>query len=250
METVVAKIKQLRIYTVVKTYFRRQGKASLWFSLIIGGIVCFETGSWLMGNTNDITDPRYLVSVRDLPTGEPLNIIDFTFRTIRRDKPQGALTDQELHLLNGAKLIRPLYKGGLLLLENVILAKGGRLSNSIPRGMRAYTIQPANTVPLRSGDKIDVLWSRGGEREMPMNLLSGATVLNCVYHGERAEVVIAVGGHDLPALEKAREYGKLTIALRNPEDVGSSEMQAASQRHPFLRAQHRRGIEIISEEAK
>ena len=249
MEGVIKKItvqKEFLIKTL-SIFLKKQGKTSLWICLIIGGITCFELAS-LFPQSFDISDPRVLVSVRSLQEGEMLSVIDFGFKQVRAVDLKNALTDQDLYLLEGARLKKSIENKEVLMKDNLILPKrSSSLSLKIPKGMRSYTIQPDNTVPLRGGDKIDVLWQQGGTKDTPLSLIEGATVLNYKEQGEHQKIIIAVKSVDLPVLEKAREYGKLTIALRNPEEEDGDISMRVMKNHPFFRGRKKQVIEIISE---
>ncbi len=230
---------------------RRAPKLTAIVPIVVGLVICLEVRSGIGRRRREerIEDPRYLVARRELPAGQPVTAIDFTFasKAALGEAPPGALTDQELHLLHGATTRAPLRAGECLTRAAVrSIAAPETLSKKVPRGMRAYSIDPGGTLELSAGDHVDVLLSPHDEKDAPFVLVEGALILKPATDGE---VVVAVSSAQIQILEKARRQGKLTVALRNPMDDSPGRPESNGSRGQRRRrpAGNHRSIEIFSE---
>jgi Flp pilus assembly protein CpaB len=232
---------------------RRYGGASITVAALAGLVVCFEARCLLQPRPHRIEDPRFLLARRPLPSGKPIHFLDFTasFEAPGGVAPKAALTDQDLPLLSGARLLRPLGEGEVLTLDALQLPSApGPLGPTIPKGMRAYAIQVAGGLEVRAGERVDVVLGEGeNPDEVPLTLLEAALVLAVrEQEGTGRELVLAVAAEDIPPLEKASQKGKLNIALRNPGEASPSRPPRA-RRSPGRAPRSRPKIEIFSEES-
>jgi len=232
---------------------RALGSRQRGLTLVIGGVVglvvCLEARSIFTSQLQGIRDPRYLVARRELSAGQAVHSLDFTFSP-QQNVPKGALSDQDLPLLRGSTLNRALKEGEILCIDALRLPfDNALLGTSIPRGLRAYPIHPSNSLSVRQGDRVDVQLQPESRSEMPFALLEGPLVLQVDPDADgngSEEVVLALSSDDIQLLEKARQRGKLTIALRNPRDDAPAPGRH-TRHHLWHSALPRPQIEILSE---
>lgn len=201
----------------------------LLLSVVVGGTVFFEI---FLRKERSIREPRYLIVTRDLKMGHPLSVIDFHFGYLAGAKA-GTLTDQDLHLLKGAYLAKNLSKNSPLMLDSIHLSPSiTGLGVSIPKGLRAYTIEISDSIEVGPGDRVDIYSSPNSV--LPGVLVSGALVLYSTSKGnDRFIVIVSVHPREISVLEKALKWGKLKITLRHPEDRDKGEkfLEAHSTQH-------------------
>jgi hypothetical protein len=205
----------------------RSGKAWWTRGLVVLGVsvgIFFEVNSFFSKPEISLSEPRYLAARRDLPEGFPVNFLDFTAVPRSRLKvslPKGALTDQDLHLLKGAVFRTSVSEGALLTLDQLQLSpRWIGLGGVVPQGLRAYPLRPLNSLPVGQGDKIDILLVSGPDPGS--SLVEGALVLQAGFRDPDFEVIVALSTDDIALLEKAQQRGKLSIALRNPQEAPAS----------------------------
>lgn len=214
-------IKKLRSYYIrYETYFDKQFKLVLVISMVVGIAVCLEASSWLNRRDPNVIYPRVLLATRDLPVGQVLTQIDLDMKSVPPPKPEGAVTDQDLHLVLGASLLHGLNAGEIISFDNLLLpANQKSFSKQVPRGMRAYSFEPENNIPTRVGDYVDIYLVKDRSEAGATLLTEGVQVLALKGREQgAATLLVAVMADDLPVLEKGRQLGKLIISLRNAED--------------------------------
>lgn len=227
----------------------RLGKAPLGAGtivpLIVGAVVLWEVHALLGAKERRIDEPRYLVARRPLPAGQPVTGLDFALTPAPRDAASAreAVTDQDLHLVQGAVTAAPLAAGDVLTFSALDLARApDRLGAVVPRGLRAYALRDVDALEIDGGDRVDLVLSPHDARENAMTLVEGVTVLRA-RKGEG--LIVALSAADIQVLEKARHKGKLTVALRNPMDAPPA---GAASGRALLRPRKRGNrIEILSE---
>jgi len=235
--------------------FPLRGKKYYWVcvvttAVVVGLIVCFEARVLLRSSKASIKDPRFLMVRRALDQGHAIHFMDLTL--VRRSRltgeiPAGALTDQDLPILKGAILKEPRSQGEILTLGGVQLSPAiAGLGSSVPKGKRAYLLDVPNSVQVRIGDKVDVFLSPDNPWELPMALVEETLVLQVAYREDVGQVIVALSSAEIRILEKARQKGKLTLVLRNPEDKAPSRNKSSGK---FLKqAIKTPRIEVLSEE--
>lgn len=207
----------------------------------VGLIVCYEA-YYLIGKANPtISTPRYLIAVRDVGVGRTVTPIDFDLilQTDVKNPPAGAISDQYLDKLRGAKIRAPLAAREILTWEKV--AARNDIAGSIPKGLRAYQMELANTVPLMGGDFVDVMAHPHGKSVGSILLLDRVMVVEATKVEEKLQVLLAINPTDVSVLDKAREVGEIRLVLRNPEDKASK----SKKNRDFLKNKNR--VEILSE---
>jgi Flp pilus assembly protein CpaB len=229
---------------------RLSGRSRLWIALIVGIVtstgICLEMWRfWATPVLYDIDSPRYLISRRSISQGTTFNSADFGAQARQGGEEVNAgVTDQDLYLVQGSEFIQPVAAGVPLTWESLKL-KGGRprLGKKIPRGMRAYVLNP-EFIAVRSGDLVDVVLTPDTVVESPFILVDAASVLEAGFRRERFEVVLALSPGDIEMVEKGKQRGKLKIALRNPDDSSHQAKRLQSSRK---RPENRQSIEILTE---
>ena len=148
----------------------------------------------------------------------------------------------------------PLVKGEPVLESKLIPKEGGSgIAATIPKGMRAVTIQTPNVATgvagfVRPGNKVDVLFTRrtGGQDDphgggLTMTLLQNIEVRavdqhvdapsgNKVETKEMKSVTLLVTPDQATDLDLAQSVGTLHLTLRNPLDKQSDEQHKSSLR--------------------
>lgn len=198
---------------------------------------------WTKASENrDIRDPQYLKALKALPAQGTVDLDDFELHTGAIPPfPERFVNDQSLDRLRETRYRRAVEPGELLRWEDL---EDARPRREIPPGHRAYAILPDNPWLARGGDRIDILvrpQRPGGE---PVVLAESVLVLERLGRGTKGEVVVALRQRDLELLEKAKQQGKLSIAVLGKADF-ASDRPHSSRRH---RRQSRRvrSVEIIT----
>lgn len=219
MEEIKKRLK--RWLSSLKGARRQSSYLSAGIALLVGGVLCLEGRSLLRSREPAVEDPRYLVAKRELSAGHPISFLDFTIehREALGEVPEGAYTDQDWTLLQGQHLRLALSRGDVLQQTSLAAPLAKRLAGQIPRGYRAYSLEVANPMALAPGDYVDILFSPQDRRELPITLVEGALVLQAEREKGSEGITVAVAPSQLQLLEKARQSGKLTLALRNPSEV-------------------------------
>ncbi|MCB0406105.1 MAG: hypothetical protein KDD51_15095 [Bdellovibrionales bacterium] len=187
------------------------------------------------------TPIRYLVARYDLAEGHLLQLSDFKLATGIRDE-HGAISDQELHLIKGARLRAQLSANRVLRQAHLLLsASVTGLARSVPRGYRAYQIMLSERIFVGAGDFVDVV-SAPADFLPPEIVAESLEVLQVRTGREMSVLVVAVHRNEIGKLEMAQQRGKLSIALRNPQD----HIRVAEQRHK--KRKPRPTIEVLAED--
>ncbi len=210
-------------------------------SLLVGLIVCYEA-YYLIGRANPtISTPRYLIAVREVGVGRTVSPIDFDLilQTDVKNPPAGAISDQYLDKLRGAKIRVPISPREILTWEKV--AARNDVAGSIPKGLRAYQLDLVDTVPLMGGDFVDVMAHPKGKRVGSVLLLDKIMVVESTKDHEKQQVLLAIEPADVTVLDKAREMCEIKLVLRNPDDKSKKQ----NKNRDFLKNKSR--IEILSE---
>jgi Flp pilus assembly protein CpaB len=212
----------------------------------VGAAVFWEVRAGLSARRHDMADPRYLVAARDLRAGLAVSLSDLSFRFAEKETPvpQGALTDQDLHLIADSEWARPLKAGEWISWSALGPATSKGVGAFVPRGMRAHGIEVPAGPRVFAKDEVDVFWRPKNESDTPQLLVEGARVLQVQRRGEHQTLVLAVDPDDIPVLEKAGGSGTLSLSVRNPEEgVG----RPGRRRRARLRKVPPRRVEIWTE---
>lgn len=122
-EWVKARIKELEALI-------RQGLRRKTLIAVVSGVMALFVGFdvWRAWSSPPptIESPRFLVTRRGLPLHHPVFFLDYTIRPselFRHEDVSDGITDQDWHLLAGARLRRSVVTGELLRWRDVQLAK-------------------------------------------------------------------------------------------------------------------------------
>lgn len=194
---------------------------------------------WLSGGNEK--QVRYLVARYALPNGHLLQLADLKL-AVNLPDTHHALSDQELHLIKGARLRGGLAKNEPLRQHHLVLSPQiTGLARSVPRGYRAYQMMLSHRIFVNVGDRVDVL-SLPPDPFPAAVIAESVEVLQVRTGREMSVLIVAVHRDEIGKLEKAQQRGKLTIALRNPNDHGRHERRRHSKAKPRPR------IEVFAEE--
>lgn len=186
-----------------------------------------------------------VVANEDLPAGAVLQADSLARQRLpRKYRPGSALTPEDVDLVLGQSLMIPLKRGDPLLWAVVGGAQAARgLADQIREGARAIAIpvDPVTAVGghLRPGNRVDILVSRlptGEGREGVRTVTENVLVLAVgpergqatdqgqepgaeQVAGDFSTVTLLVEPEEAPRLVQARDFGKLTLTLRHPEDL-------------------------------
>ena len=142
---------------------------------------------------------------------------DLILQTDVKNPPKGAVSDQYLDKLRGAKIKISIKSREILTWDHV--AARNDVAGSIPKGLRAYSLMLQSTVPLMGGDYVDVMASPKGKSTGSVLLLDKVLVVESVKERDQSQILLAISPQDVPALDRAREVGEIRLVLRNPEDT-------------------------------
>lgn len=225
-------------------------------AIVVGIATYYEVRSW-RGRENAIDAPRYLTAKRGLSTQSPIGVTDFSAGFFDPAvAPPEAYTDQDWHFIEGRKLRRPLGKGDFLL-ETDLEPRRESLVHKIPKGFRAYSVSFEGASRVQSGDLVDVLTTSGeaaaGSRSQSDFQAIGEPVISGVKvlvapRAPSFETVLLLTPRQIQLLEMQRQSGKLTLALRNPEELPEATKPSRRNQRPKNREPNRR-ITIVSEES-
>lgn len=205
------------------------------------GLVVSVEAYFLMGRSQPtISTPRYLIAVRDVNVGKTITPIDFDLilQTDVKAPPTDAISDQYLEKLRGAKMKSPM-KAREILTWSLVAARND-IAGSIPKGLRAYPLFLKNSIPLMSGDYVDVMASQKGKSQGSVLMMEKILVVEAAKEKESVRVLLAVPPEEVSWLDKAKETGELHLVLRNPED----SIKKSGQKDPFKKKAR---VEILSE---
>lgn len=201
-----------------KTWCKYPLKIRLWILAATCLAVFVEIRNFIP--VSDLPRVRYIAAKRKLLPGMILSVHDLTVYQ-GKQKPElliSAFTDQQIHEVVGAEVLVETPEGALIQASHLRRPGEERFSKKVPSGLRAYSIQTDQTLPLQSGDKVDVLGNNSENPIKPEVLIQNRKVLGARSFQETQQVLIAVTAHEAALLDRHRVQGVLSLILRNPED--------------------------------
>lgn len=183
----------------------------------------------------------YIVASRDLPRGQKIDASVLSIRSIPRSfAPPDALPPSDATRLIGGRSAIEIRRGTPVVAAAVSHdGVRGRLSEILPEGMRALSIQvdQLNSLSghLEAGDTVDLYYSRPrGSETVLLPLLQRVRVLatgdvtqaqlesgpNEQQGGDFSAVTLLVSATDSRRVVLAEQTGRLTLILRRPSDEG------------------------------
>lgn len=201
-----------------KTWCRYPLKIRLWIIAAACLAVFVEIRNIIP--VSDLPRERYIAAKRKLLPGMILSVHDLTVYQgkERQDSFKDAFTDQQIHEVVGAEMLVETSEGRLIQASHLRRPGEERFSKKVPAGLRAYSIQTDQNLPLQSGDKVDVLGNNSENLVKPEVLVQNRKVLGARSFQETQQVLIAVTAHEAALLDRHRVQGVLSLILRNPED--------------------------------
>ena len=213
-------------------------------AVVIGLLAVYLANTWFSGveqRQEAVAEQQQLVRIavaqQDLEFGTPLTADNVRLTNWPANSvPQGAYTDVAQLLAGGNVAIRPIMTGEPILLSRI--SERAILSANLPPDMRAVTV-PVDAVTgvagfITPGDVVDVLLTRqipgdgaGGDDKMTTTILKNVPVLAIDRRASEKATEPAVGRtatlqvtpDDAQKLTLATQIGRLSLALRNVEDV-------------------------------
>lgn len=214
-------------------------------AVVIGAIAAFAASSFLSGRLADIEarsqgkTVNIVVAKRDLLRGENLSSENVAVRAIPADFAQsGAVVPEQFGSIEGEAIAFDLKAGEMLMWSQVEGKKVPTFSTRIESGRRAITVavDEINSISglLEPGDLIDLLVTVEQQgKKVTVPLLQGVRVMATGQRsvddpksGERrlySTVTLNTDPRQAQTVVVAREAGRLTALLRNPQD--SSPLQ-------------------------
>lgn len=247
----------------------RPGKTGivLGVALCIGGVAAFAARSYLTGQIQAIearTKGRLasvVVAKHDLTKGEKLSTANLAVREIPAEYAHSVgVTPDQFERINGQALAFPVRGGETILWALLEAQKAPTFSARVESGHRAMTVavDEINSISgmIEPGDTIDLIVTidQGGKRvtypllQRVSVMATGQRSVDDPKSGERRQystVTLDTTPAQAQNFIVAREAGKLTALLRNPQDkeiVGIAARAGAAS--PLARANFKTRHEI------
>ena len=201
-------------------------------SLIKRKLAEVEEAAAMKNETVDV-----VVAKQDLQQGQQLTADLVAVRSIPKQYAHaGGVRPDQFAAVEGQRLAVPIKRGEAILTIQTEGAGVNLFSNSVRKGLRALTfeVDTVNSVSgmLRPGDRIDLIYTAkpvGDGPDITMPLQSGVQIMatdqtltkrddGTGKERSFATVTLEVTPVDANRIIVAKESGKLTAVLRNPED--------------------------------
>jgi len=196
----------------------------------------------------------YIVASRDVPKGQRIDASLLSIRSMPRVfAPADALGPDDAGQLIGGRVAVAIRRGTPVVQAALIpRSVRERLSEQIPEGMRAMTIQvdQLNAISghLEAGDSVDILYSQArGNGAVLVPLLQRVPVLatggvtQAQVQSQMAEqnadfssVTLLLAAADARRVVLAEQTGRLTLLLRRDTDIGLLEALSVNSRELLL----------------
>lgn len=188
-----------------------------------------------------------LIAAHDLDKGGRFDRSDFNLNP-SAELTSNTVTDRDVLRLEGAVYGKSIRQGEPLTFDR-LTAKASLWKGTIPRGHRAYGIAPENPWLAKAGDRIDIWLRPESSDNAPFVVVAGVLVMDRVQSGRVAELLVAVRQRELELLEKARQQGKLSIALlgETEPEAGHDARGARRDGHRSRRARRPPTIQIVTD---
>lgn len=237
-------------------------------AISIGGLAALAARTYLTDQINEIEarskgkTTAVVVAKEDIPKGEKLSAANAAIREVPLEfAHSGAVTPDQFDRVAGQVIAYPVKGGEMILWALMETQKAPTFSARVEPGHRAITVavDEINSISgmLEPGDTIDLIATvdRGG-RPSTSPLLQGVLVMATGQRsvddpksGERRQfstVTLDTTPQQAQSLIVAREVGKITALLRNPQDkqlIESREGMFASR--PVRARQASRIVPVI-----
>lgn len=159
---------------------------------------------------------RVIAAKRDLVPGSIVSIEDLTVTHVPKDKKQDYFSEQVVHEVTGAEVLQFCRANEAIFTSQIRQPPPRSLSVRVPKGLRAYSINLEQVMPIVAGDYVDVL---GGAAEGSSEiLLENREVLLIKKREENQQIFLAVNLEEARRLDSMKEKTNLSVVLRNPSD--------------------------------
>lgn len=211
-------------------------------AIVIGVLAALAARNYLQGRMADLEarargkSMSVVVAKRDLPKGARLSSENVAVRAIPADYAHSnAVLPEQYDRIEGGVLAFPVKSGEAVLWSLLEGRKVPTFSARVEAGRRAITVpvDEINSISglLEPGDLIDLLVTVDRERrkvtvpllEKVQVMATGQRSVDDPRSGERrsySTVTLDIDPEQAQNVVVAREAGRLTALLRNPEDVG------------------------------
>lgn len=209
-------------------------------AISIGGVAAFAARSYLTDQINAIEarakgeTTAVVVAKRDIPKGEKLSAANAAIREVPVEfSHSGAVSPDQFDRVSGQVIAYPVKSGEMILWALMETQKVPTFSARIEPGHRAITVavDEINSISgmLEPGDTIDLIATvdRAGRPstfpllQSVLVMATGQRSVDDPKSGERRQfstVTLDTTPQQAQSLIVAREVGKLTALLRNPQD--------------------------------
>ncbi|QOY94472.1 Flp pilus assembly protein CpaB [Massilia sp. UMI-21] len=238
----------------------------------IGTVAAFAARSYLASQIDEIEarakgkTVAVVVAKVDIPKGEKLSSATAAVRHIPIEfAHSGAITPDQFDRVEGQVIAHPLRSGEMILWGLMESQKAPTFSARVGPGRRAITVavDEINSISgmLEPGDTIDLIATvdRGGRPatfpllQSVMVMATGQRSVDDATTGDRrhfSTVTLDTTPQQAQNLIVAREVGKLTALLRNPQDkqvIGKlrEDLFSAAASEPIDRSRARRSVPVI-----
>lgn len=221
-------------------------------AISIGGIAAFAARNYLTNQISEIEarakgeTTAVVVAKKDLPKGAKLSPANAAIREVPVEfAHSGAVTPDQFDRVSGQVIAYPIKSGEMVLWALMETQKAPTFSARVAPGHRAITVpvDEINSISgmLEPGDTIDLIATvdRGGHHatfpllQSVSVMATGQRSVDDPKSGERRQfstVTLDTTPQQAQSLIVAREVGKLTALLRNPQDnhpIGKSHEDAS-----------------------
>jgi pilus assembly protein CpaB len=229
-------------------------------AISIGGIAAFAARSYLTDQINEIEARAkgetiaVVVAKEDIPKGAKLSAANAAIREVPVEfAHSGAVTPDQFDRVAGHVIAYPIKSGEMVLWALMETQKVPTFSARVEPGHRAITVavDEINSISgmLEPGDTIDLIATvdRGGRPstfpllQSVLVMATGQRSVDDPKSGERRQfstVTLDTTPQQAQSLIVAREVGKLTALLRNPQDnqlIGKSREEVSPSQQGRLR---------------
>ena len=215
-------VKKMEKLEVLSKLLQLKPKYFCWaLSAIIALVVSWECHKSIGSSENGVEKPRVLVAIRDLEVGHPISLRDLSFDIPKRvEEKQNNLdkviTDQELYLIEGKKVVQHIKKGQLLTQKLLGADSDPESGVPIPKGYRAYFLDMTSHEVAFPKARVDLILKPLSDSRENLILVENVLVLSVASDESNPGVILALKPEEIEWVERNLRFGKIALALRNP----------------------------------
>ncbi|NBT57903.1 hypothetical protein EBT16_03870 [bacterium] len=183
-----------------------------------------------------------LAAKRDLSKGMVITVHDLTVgfekeKSVSLDNP---FSDQEVHHVVGNRLVVDVPAGTLLRQSHLEPKTTLKLSQKVPKGLRAYPVRIESRLPLESGDRVDLLISKKDSSKESREFLEDKKILALNKKQDFQEILVALSPDDIQKIQDFNGAGEVQVTLRNP-----AEDTPTARKREVARPVRKQRIEVL-----